>query len=139
MFDVALASAGASVILATSSDDKYPPENMLDGNTETFWTTTGLFPQEFIIKFETVMTIEKVHISSYNVRKMRLEVSEHDVEDKFEILNEREFEATDSQLQEEDFKVGNRRALSLRVVIESGYDHFVSIHKVTVNGNALHG
>lgn len=31
MFDVALKSAGAQVVLATSSDDKYPPENIIDG------------------------------------------------------------------------------------------------------------
>lgn len=31
MFDVALKSAGAQVVLATSSDDKFPPENIIDG------------------------------------------------------------------------------------------------------------
>jgi len=31
MFDVALSSAGAHIAMATSSDDEYPPENMLDG------------------------------------------------------------------------------------------------------------
>ena len=31
MFDVALASAGAQVTVATSSDESCPPENMIDG------------------------------------------------------------------------------------------------------------
>jgi heat shock protein beta-11 len=31
MFDVALKSAGAQVVLATSSDDRFPPENIIDG------------------------------------------------------------------------------------------------------------
>lgn len=31
MFDVALSKAGAHISMATSSDDDYPPENMLDG------------------------------------------------------------------------------------------------------------
>ena len=31
MFDVALGSAGAQVSLSTSCDEKYPPENMIDG------------------------------------------------------------------------------------------------------------
>ncbi len=31
MFDVALSEAGAQVVLTTSSDQNYPPENMLDG------------------------------------------------------------------------------------------------------------
>ena len=36
MFDVALKSAGAQVVLATSSDDKYPPENIIDGYNLNF-------------------------------------------------------------------------------------------------------
>ena len=31
MFDVALGSAGAQVVLASSSDENYPPENIIDG------------------------------------------------------------------------------------------------------------
>lgn len=31
MFDVALSSAGATVALATSYDENYPPENIIDG------------------------------------------------------------------------------------------------------------
>lgn len=31
MIDVALKSAGAQVVLATSSDDRFPPENIIDG------------------------------------------------------------------------------------------------------------
>lgn len=31
MFDVALKSAGAQVVLATSSDGNHPPENIIDG------------------------------------------------------------------------------------------------------------
>jgi hypothetical protein len=31
MFDLALKSAGAQVVLATSSDGNHPPENIIDG------------------------------------------------------------------------------------------------------------
>ena len=31
MFDVALSSAGATIALATSYDENYPPENIIDG------------------------------------------------------------------------------------------------------------
>lgn len=34
--------------------------------TETFWITTGLFPQEFIIRFPDNMKILTVSIHSYN-------------------------------------------------------------------------
>ena len=49
-----------------------------------------------------------------------------------------EVEETDSQLQDEEIQLGEKRAHSLRIVIDSGYDHFVSLHKVVVSGQAMH-
>ncbi|XP_047582228.1 intraflagellar transport protein 25 homolog isoform X2 [Lutra lutra] len=71
--DLCLSSEGTEVILATSSDEKHPPENMIDGNPETFWTTTGMFPQEFIICFHKHVRIERLVIQSYFVRTLRIE------------------------------------------------------------------
>lgn len=34
--------------------------------TETFWISTGMFPQEFIIRFPDNMNIFTVSIHSYN-------------------------------------------------------------------------
>ncbi|XP_051713723.1 intraflagellar transport protein 25 homolog isoform X2 [Oryctolagus cuniculus] len=73
--DLCLSSEGAEVILATSSDEKHPPESVIDGNPETFWTTTGMFPQEFIISFHKHVRIEKLVIQSYLVRTLRIEKS----------------------------------------------------------------
>ncbi|XP_077747968.1 intraflagellar transport protein 25 homolog isoform X1 [Canis aureus] len=73
--DLCLSSEGAEVILATSSDEKHPPENMIDGNPETFWTTTGMFPQEFIICFHKHVRIERLIIQSYFVRTLKIEKS----------------------------------------------------------------
>ncbi|KAM5162751.1 intraflagellar transport protein 25 homolog isoform 2-T9 [Callospermophilus lateralis] len=64
-FDLCLSSEGSEVVLATSSDEKHPPENIIDGNPETFWTTTGMFPQEFIICFHKHVKVEKLIIQSY--------------------------------------------------------------------------
>ncbi|XP_027708641.1 intraflagellar transport protein 25 homolog isoform X3 [Vombatus ursinus] len=65
MVDLCLASEGTEVILATSSDEKYPPENIIDGNSATFWATTGMFPQEFIICFHKHVKIEKLSLQCY--------------------------------------------------------------------------
>uniref|UniRef100_A0A8C8XU26 Intraflagellar transport 25 n=1 Tax=Panthera leo TaxID=9689 RepID=A0A8C8XU26_PANLE len=73
--DLCLSSEGAEVILATSSDEKHPPESMIDGNPDTFWTTTGMFPQEFIICFHKHVRIERLVIQSYFVRTLRIEKS----------------------------------------------------------------
>ncbi|RUS92110.1 hypothetical protein EGW08_000134 [Elysia chlorotica] len=123
MFDVALSSAGAHIALATSSDEKHPPENMIDGKADTFWSTTGMFPQEVVIRFQTMMKITNVHICSYNSKFIIIPVY---------------IDETDSQLQQEEIQLGEKRAYSLRLIIESGYDHFVSLHKVVVSGQAVH-
>ncbi|KAK6989550.1 intraflagellar transport protein 25 [Biomphalaria glabrata] len=138
MFDVALASADAHIALATSSDEKHPPEHMIDGNAETFWSTTGMFPQEVVIRFQSLMKINNVHICSYNVKRIRLESSEGTDINKFDMLAEKIFEEIDSQLQQEEIQIEEKRAQSIRLVIESGYDHFISIHKVVVSGQAVH-
>ncbi|XP_040483208.1 intraflagellar transport protein 25 homolog isoform X1 [Ursus maritimus] len=100
--DLCLNSEGAEVILATSSDEKHPPENMIDGNPETFWTTTGMFPQEFIICFHKHVRIERLVIQSYFVRTLRIEKSTSKEPVDFEPWIERDLVHTEGQLQNEE-------------------------------------
>ncbi|ESP05708.1 hypothetical protein LOTGIDRAFT_208671 [Lottia gigantea] len=137
MFDLALSEAGAQIILATSSDDKYPPEHMIDGKDETFWATCGLYPQEFVIRFTSLVNINSVSITCYNIRDIKLEVNSDDSQN-FKTIEQKEFQSSDSAPQIEDFSFGNVKAQNLRVVIESGYDHFCAVYKITVNGTAVH-
>ncbi|XP_056314164.1 intraflagellar transport protein 25 homolog [Danio aesculapii] len=132
MLDAALSSYGAQVVLASSGDENHPPENIIDGKTETFWITTGLFPQEFIIRFPDNMKILTLSIHSYNIQKLRIEKSTSDDVDHFEEVADTEFEHTESSLQANDVSVNVSNATHLRFVILSGYDHFVSVHKVSV-------
>uniref|UniRef100_A0A493T2S4 Intraflagellar transport 25 n=1 Tax=Anas platyrhynchos platyrhynchos TaxID=8840 RepID=A0A493T2S4_ANAPP len=120
-------SAGAALVLATSSDPQHPAENMADGSSETFWTTTGMFPQEFIIGFPKCVKISKVAIQCYLVRTLRIERSIYkdpvDFEqcvEKGEILN----------LKWMGFST------YLRFIIKSAFDHFVSVHRVMAEGTA---
>ncbi|XP_071073532.1 intraflagellar transport protein 25 homolog isoform X2 [Dasypus novemcinctus] len=100
--DLCLSSEGAEVILATSSDEKHPPENIIDGNPETFWTTTGMFPQEFILCFHKHVRIEKLVIQSYFVQTLRIEKSTSKEPVDFEQWIERDLVHTEGQLQNEE-------------------------------------
>jgi hypothetical protein len=60
MNNFALGENGAEVMMATANDDNFPSENMLDGKEDTFWTTTGLFPHEVVIKLAKRESISKV-------------------------------------------------------------------------------
>nr|XP_035963374.1 intraflagellar transport protein 25 homolog isoform X4 [Halichoerus grypus] len=112
--DLCLSSEGTEVILATSSDEKHPPENIIDGNPETFWTTTGMFPQEFIICFHKHVRIERLVIQSY-----------------FDLVH------TEGQLQNEEIMTRDGHATYLRFIIISAFDHFASVHSVSAEGLAV--
>ncbi|XP_043941403.1 intraflagellar transport protein 25 homolog isoform X1 [Protopterus annectens] len=136
MVDAALSSAGGKVVLATSSDEKHTPENIIDGRTDTFWMTTGMFPQQFIISFSNPIKINTVTIQCYNVRCLSIEKSASTEVANFEKCTEKELQHVEGQLQTEEFALSQIRATHLRFTIKSGFDHFVSVHRVMVEGSA---
>ncbi|XP_070642612.1 intraflagellar transport protein 25 homolog isoform X1 [Bos indicus] len=135
--DLCLSSEGTEVIFATSSDEKHPPENMIDGNPETFWTTTGMFPQEFIICFHKHVRIEKLVIQSYFVRTLRIEKSTSKEPVDFEQWIERDLVHTEGQLQNEEILARDGHVTYLRFIIVSAFDHFASVHSVSAEGVAV--
>ncbi|XP_044529922.1 intraflagellar transport protein 25 homolog isoform X1 [Gracilinanus agilis] len=135
--DLSLSTEGTEVILATSSDEKYPPENIIDGNAATFWTTTGMFPQEFIICFHKHVKIERLSLQCYFVRSLRIEKSNAKEPVDFERWVERDLVHTEGQLQIEEFMFRDGYATHLRFIIKSAYDHFVSVHRVSIEGMSV--
>ncbi|KAG7268305.1 hypothetical protein CRUP_038320 [Coryphaenoides rupestris] len=83
-----LRSLGAKVVLASSGgDDAQPPAHIVDGDPDTFWMSTGMFPQEFIIRLAEPTAVELLKGTTVS---------------------------------------------HLRFIITSGYDHFVSVHRVSI-------
>ncbi|KAE8610274.1 hypothetical protein XENTR_v10012069 [Xenopus tropicalis] len=107
--DLCLSCAGARVTLATSSDDRHPADNIIDGNPDTFWTTT--------------------------VRSVRIESSTSKEPVNFELRLERDLENTEGHLQYEEFTLPGVQVAHMRFVILSGFDHFVSVHRVSAEGD----
>ncbi|NWH74059.1 IFT25 protein, partial [Piaya cayana] len=103
-------------------------------SSETFWTTTGMFPQEFVVGFPKCIKISKVTIQCYLVRTLRIErsVSKDPVE--FEQCVEKDLQHTEGQVQMEEFPLPDLQATYLRFIIKSAFDHFVSVHQVTAEG-----
>ncbi|KAI0223437.1 F5/8 type C domain-containing protein [Lamellibrachia satsuma] len=135
MPEESLASEGATVVLATSCDENYPPENIIDGKTDTFWVSTGLFPQEFIISFASTKSINTLQLDCYNVKCLEIERStENEPLDFKPLLTEKELAVTDNQLQTAEMPVGSVSAQHLKFTISSGHDHFVSVHRLLIDG-----
>ncbi|KAK3709029.1 hypothetical protein QZH41_014907 [Actinostola sp. cb2023] len=138
MLDVALETAGATIAQASSYNERYPPENIIDGTLDTFWPTSGLFPQEFIVSFSSLMSIGMIKIMCSNVKNLHIQRSIKSDPVEFENLAEKELENLEGQLQMEDIKVPITSASHVRFVIKTGYDHFASIHRVMIEGSAVH-
>uniref|UniRef100_A0A3Q3VVV3 Intraflagellar transport protein 25 homolog n=1 Tax=Mola mola TaxID=94237 RepID=A0A3Q3VVV3_MOLML len=132
MIDPPLSSLGAKVVVVTSGDEEHPPENIIDGDSRTFWMSTGMFPQEFIICFAESTKVSAVTVDSYNVKHLKIEKNTSRYASQFESVTEKEFEHTDGHLQSNSISLNGSSATHLRFIITSGYDHFVSVHRVSV-------
>ncbi|XP_063795700.1 intraflagellar transport protein 25 homolog isoform X1 [Pseudophryne corroboree] len=128
--NLCLSSAGAVVALATSSDDRHRAQHIIDGNPETFWTTTGMFPQEFIISMSSLQKIGKITMESSLIRSLRIETSTSKDPVNFEHCVERDLEHMEGQFQNEEITLPGVQAVHLRFVIQSAYDHFVAVRSV---------
>ncbi|CAL8330100.1 unnamed protein product [Arctogadus glacialis] len=127
-----LGALGGKVVLASSSDEAQPPRNIIDGNAETFWMSTGMFPQEFIVRLAETTGIDQVTIDSYNVKSLKIETNTLDTFQDFQSVAETEFEQTEGQLQSNAVSLKGTTASHLRFIITSGYDPFVSVHRVSI-------
>ncbi|CAL8248733.1 unnamed protein product [Merluccius merluccius] len=132
MTSPSLRSLGAQVVLASSGDEAQPPQHIIDGNPDTCWMSTGLFPQEFIIRLAEPTGLDRVTIDSYNVKSLKIEKNTLDTFSQFESVAETEFELTEGQLQSNAISLKGTTASHLRFIITSGYDHFVSVHRVSI-------
>ncbi|CAF0748981.1 unnamed protein product [Didymodactylos carnosus] len=126
--------AGPFISMCTSADPEYPASNILDGSDKTFWMTTGMFPQEFIISFQQPIEIRHIRFITTNVKSFAMFTTSNMEAKSFEALfektlpnNEYDLQMTDQQLQ----RVFETR--HLKCVILSGYDHFTSVHTLKIN------
>ncbi|KAF3850715.1 hypothetical protein F7725_012487, partial [Dissostichus mawsoni] len=97
-------------------------------NTNTFWMSTGMFPQEFIIRFAEPTDISAVTVDSYNVKHLKIEKNTSQNASQFESVTEKGKRNSRRQHLFANLLNGSG-ATHLRLIITSGYDHFASVHR----------
>ncbi|KAJ1558788.1 Heat shock protein beta-11 [Nowakowskiella sp. JEL0078] len=180
----ALLSVGSVISLQTSSDPRYPIENILDGfvkeklislcenstliksTIKTFWITTGLAPQEFVLTFPFTLKIKKIVLWSAKVASWSIEKSVNEKPQDFEPVGDLESEDADSHLQvstmifptqslntnttatnailhakEASAYQGSGEkfiiARHLKITITKMYNEFCSVHKILASGERM--
>jgi len=124
--------------MASCVDERFPPENMLDGKDSTFWMTTGMFPQEFVLAMGKPIRVSKVTTLSLNVKKLAVEKCETDNPSSFEKVFEVELANRGDRLQTEVHQV-NIKARYLKFTLLSGHGEFATVNRVSVVGESLTG
>ncbi|KAJ3300729.1 Heat shock protein beta-11 [Borealophlyctis nickersoniae] len=134
--NLALASAGSKIAMATSWHPKHTPDMMIDGNPKTFWVTTGLFPQEAVLTFPAPVSIRKITVSSMKVAHLDIQRSVHEKPVQFEHFVEQDLDDADQGIQLATLiPSAATPAQHLRLTISRGHGPFASIHRIVVLGD----
>ena len=97
--ELALELDGAKISTATSFDERHPPSTIIDGDDTTFWTTTGAYPQEFVLKLGAVSNVQSIKSWTTNVRLMSIERCEASQPTAWEPLFDVDVDDTGGQMQ----------------------------------------
>ena len=117
------------VIFASSYDEKHPPENIFDNNKKTFFSSTGMFPQEICIQFEPFKIVNNVSITGSGIKKIAIHTCENDSAVNFIKQAEQKNVPNSGGLQslKLDLKKSPRVKV-MKIEVLEGYDDFFSIH-----------
>ena len=122
----------AEIIFSSSYDEKNPPENIFDNSKKTFFSSTGMFPQEICVQFEPIKTISSVNITSYGIKKIAIHTCENDTAH-FKIQGEQEKIPNSNGLQTIKIELKkNPKTRVLKIEVLEGYEDFFTIHNVAV-------
>mmetsp|Transcript_65619 Transcript_65619/g.182515 ORF Transcript_65619/g.182515 Transcript_65619/m.182515 type:complete len:216 (-) Transcript_65619:174-821(-) len=140
MPDVAAAQMGGQVIMVTSLDENHPGENVLDGTDQSFWISTGLYPQEILLLLGRPSRVSCIKLSSTHVRSVRIEGCREEQPVNFTTLAEDELEDTQGRLQARELRCDEHVPFGfIRVVVLSGWHDFCTIHRICVDGDVIEG
>lgn len=135
--DLALASNGAQILMATSCDTRHPVSNVIDGSEKTFWASTGLYPQELVLAFAGSVQPAKLKLTMQNVKEITIEKSDSTTPTNFEKLLEAEVQDRGvGRLQVEVHNVPRTQARFLKFTIHAGWDDICAIHRIQVDGTS---
>ncbi len=117
------------IIFASSYDEKHPPENIFDNNKKTFFSSTGMFPQEICIQFEPFKIVNNVSITGSGIKKIAIHTCENDSAVNFIKQAEQKNVPNSGGLQslKLDLKKSPRVKV-MKIEVLEGYDDFFSIH-----------
>lgn len=130
------------VTYSSCFDERYPPSAAVDGKPNTFFVTTGLFPQEVIFGVKAgAASLKKLQLLTAGVKKMTVYKCLEKAPTKFEPLLEAEIPPKEQVKQLEIFALNDTTVGAnirfLKVVIDSSLEDFAAIYEMSAEGTEI--
>merc|ERR1719359_1964538 len=103
--DYAASENGGVVVLTTSEDERQPGENVTSGGDDSFWMSTGCFPQEVVIQLPQPQRLSRIKVTGTCLRKLRAEGCAAETPSNFAVLAEADMELTRQPIQTRELNV----------------------------------
>jgi len=138
MPDFAASATGGTVHMVTSLDPTHPGESAIDGVGGTFWITTGLYPQELIVKLGQPAALSGFSLRCARVRHLRLEACVEDSPVNFKPLAETFLEDLQHRPQEwrGAVEVQEKPTRFVKLTILAGWDDVCAVGALCAEGTA---
>ena len=140
MTDFGLAKNGAEVVTATCMDPERPASNIVEGDESLYWSTTGLYPQEVIIRLGNNIEISRIKTVTSNVRRLVVERCTNDAFQTWEPMYDVNVPAAKDavhgtpKLQVMPNQIQKKSAKYLKIKIMDGWADFATVHCVSIQG-----
>lgn len=123
-----------SIHYTTSFDTDHSPQCIVDGDETTFWTTTGLYPQEAVVAFKKPCQIIRITTITGKAKNIVIyTATDKDLTDWIEIDS---FQLPAQPIKQQETHQLNLQSTSygLKLVITQGWGPFCSVYLLRVEG-----
>merc|ERR1711959_102905 len=136
LVDFAAEQNGGQISGSTSYDEQHPPSNIIDGDSKSFWVSTGLYPQEFTVELAGCTDISTVKIAVCNVKKLVIEKCDSEEPTSFQKVSEidlgSEGNAHNPELNQQDIKLSGTTARHVKFIISDGWSDYCAVYHVGI-------
>ena len=123
----------SEIIFSSSYDEKHPPENILTPSKDKFFSSTGMFPQEICIQFDSVKPVKSLDITSYGIKKLSIQTCENDSVVNFKNQVEEDKIKNEKGIQKIKLNLDKKPNVKvLKIEVLEGYEDFFSIQSVDI-------
>lgn len=124
------ASEGSTVLMTSSFDTSFDKSNLIDGKTSTYWSSTGMFPQEVLIELATATALSSVTFTGYNIRSVKVD-GFVELPRSHRLAPVQEYPRSEGWTTETLTLTSTMPVRFLRFTILSGWDSFVALQNIS--------